>query len=274
MGSTQTRQPTAARHLGRRTREHTAASTACPRSDEEPKDVTEQHEAPSGASKALRPTPRVRKRDLPAVTVTRLAVYLPVLAEFAERGPAIVSSEELAVAAGVSSATLRKDLSFVGATGVRGVGYNVTVLRKRIEDVLGPADGHRFVLVGAGNLGATLVGSGGFRQRGFALVGIFDDDPAVVGRRVAGLVVQDLTDVPEVVPQLAPTTAVLAVPDDLAQPACDELVAADVHCLLSFCGIPLKVPPTVEVRRVDLALEMQLLSWDPVVAQQRSVVVQ
>lgn len=252
--------------------------------------MTEEHGAPSGASEALRPKTRMRNRDLPAATVHRLARYLPVLAEFAERGPAIVASEELAVAAGVSSATLRKDLSFLGANGVRGVGYDVTRLRRRVEDVLGLSDGHRFILVGAANLGRTLVEASGFRQRGFALVGIFDDDPTVVGQRVAGWVVRDVAEVPDIVPRLAPTIAVLALPDDLAQAACDELVAADVQCILSFCGIALKVPPAVEVRRVDLAMEMQLLSfagarpadtaaaavgaWNPVAARQRSVVSQ
>jgi len=218
--------------------------------------VTEQHETPGGVSgKAL-------QRDIPQATVTRLATYLRVLAGLADEGVAIVSSEELAVAAGVNSAKLRKDLSFLGPNGVRGVGYDVAKLRTRIEDVLGLSQGHRVVLIGAGNLGRALVGYGGFGVRGFTVVGIFDNDSAVIGQSYAGLVVRDVDRLTEQIPALAPTIAVLAVPDEAAQDVCDRLVAAGLPSILSFAPCELRAPAHVEVRRVDLAMELQMLSFD------------
>ncbi|WP_342800177.1 redox-sensing transcriptional repressor Rex [Nocardia sp. No.11] len=218
--------------------------------------MTEQHETPGGVSgKAL-------QRDIPQATVTRLATYLRVLAGLADEGVAIVSSEELAVAAGVNSAKLRKDLSFLGPNGVRGVGYDVAKLRTRIEDVLGLSQGHRVVLIGAGNLGRALVGYGGFGVRGFTVVGIFDNDSAVIGQSYAGLVVRDVDRLTEQIPALAPTIAVLAVPDEAAQDVCDRLVAAGLPSILSFAPCELCAPAHVEVRRVDLAMELQMLSFD------------
>ncbi|MBF6412455.1 redox-sensing transcriptional repressor Rex [Nocardia cyriacigeorgica] len=239
--------------------------------------MTEHHEAPGGASKALRSSDgpeggssrnheaanRTHK-DIPQATVARLATYLRVLAMLADDGVLIVSSEELAVAAGVNSAKLRKDLSFLGPNGVRGVGYDVAKLRTRIEDVLGLSEGHRVVLVGAGNLGRALVGYGGFRRRGFTVVGLFDNDPALIGRTVSGLRVRDAAELDAVIATLEPTIAVIAVPDDAAQQVCDALVAAGLQSILSFAPCELVVPATVEVRRVDLAVEMQMLSFERV----------
>ncbi|MFD4353841.1 redox-sensing transcriptional repressor Rex [Nocardia sp. NPDC058519] len=218
--------------------------------------MTEQHETPSGVSgKAL-------VRDIPQATVTRLATYLRVLAGLADEGVVIVSSEELAVAAGVNSAKLRKDLSFLGPNGVRGVGYDVAKLRTRIEDVLGLSQGHRVVLIGAGNLGRALVGYGGFGVRGFTVVGIFDNDPSVIGQSYAGLVVRDVEQLTGQIPALAPTIAVVAVPDEAAQDVCDRLVAAGLPSILSFAPLELRAPAHVQVRRVDLAMELQMLSFD------------
>ncbi|MGW4356617.1 redox-sensing transcriptional repressor Rex [Nocardia sp. NPDC004582] len=218
--------------------------------------MTEQQETPpTGVSKAL-------QKDIPQATVARLATYLRVLAVLADDAVAIVSSEELAVAAGVGSAKLRKDLSFLGPNGVRGVGYDVIKLRDRIEDVLGLSQGHRVVLVGAGHLGRALVGYGGFRRRGFAMVGLFDNDPAVIGTTVGGLVVRDVAELTDAVAALEPTIAVLTVPDAAAQGVCDLLVEAGLQCVLSFSALALEAPATVEVRRVDLAVEMQLLSFE------------
>ncbi|WP_194816136.1 redox-sensing transcriptional repressor Rex [Nocardia sp. XZ_19_385] len=228
--------------------------------------MTEQHEAPGGVSgRALQKpvaTKAVPIKDIPQATVARLATYLRVLAMLADDGVLIVSSEELAVAAGVNSAKLRKDLSFLGPNGVRGVGYDVAKLRTRIEDVLGLSEGHRVVLVGAGNLGRALVGYGGFKRRGFAVVGVFDHDPAVIGLPVAGLLVRDVAELPAAVVHLEPTIAVITVPDAAAQDVCDLLVAAGLQSILSFSPSVLMAPETVEVRRVDLAVEMQMLSFE------------
>ncbi|MET8799738.1 redox-sensing transcriptional repressor Rex [Nocardia sp. NPDC004568] len=226
--------------------------------------MTEHHETRDVSGDAPNVTTRTLQKGIPQATVARLATYLRVLALLTDEGVAIVSSEELAVAAGVNSAKLRKDLSFLGPNGVRGVGYDVARLRARIEDVLGLSGGHRVVLVGAGNLGRALVGYRGFRRRGFAVVGVFDNDPEVIGRDVEGLRVRDAAGLTDGIAVLRPTIAVIAVPDDAAQQVCDELVAAGVQSILSFALCPLTAPPGVELRRVDLALEMQMLSFERV----------
>jgi redox-sensing transcriptional repressor len=207
--------------------------------------VTEQHQ------------PRI-----PQATVARLAVYLRALGGLLEQGASIVSSEELAAAAGVGSAKLRKDLSFLGPNGVRGVGYDVARLLARISEALGLDRGHRVVLVGAGNLGRALAGYGGFVRRGFTLVGLFDVDEAVIGTIVADLPVRPLDELSATVEATSPTLAVLAVPDAEAQQVCDRLVAAGLCGILSFASAPLTAPAHVTVRHVDLAVEMQLLSFD------------
>lgn len=200
-------------------------------------------------------------KDIPQATVSRLATYLRVLTNMVDDGLSIVSSEELAKAAGVGSAKLRKDLSFLGPNGVRGVGYDVARLRARIELALGLERGHRVVLVGVGNLGRALAGYGGFGRRGFEMVGLFDNDRAVIGDTVGVLTVRDVVELPAGFVELEPTIAVIAVPDDAAQATCNRLVDAGARCILSFSSVLLQAPEHVEIRRVDLAVEMQLLSF-------------
>ena len=196
--------------------------------------------------------------------MTRLAGYLRVLVAMTDAGMGIVSSEELAAAAGVGSAKLRKDLSFLGPNGVRGVGYDVTRLRARIEHALGLDQEHRVVLVGVGNLGRALAGYGGFGRRGFAIVGLFDSAPAVVGTSVAGVRVRHVAELAQACAELEPTIAVITVPDAVAQQICDVLVAAGVRCVLSFAQVAPSTSDQVEIRRVDLAMEMQMLSFSSV----------
>ncbi|MFH5211065.1 redox-sensing transcriptional repressor Rex [Antrihabitans sp. NCIMB 15449] len=231
--------------------------------------MTEQHPAPGvrGVSAAprsdgLHSTKSLHAaKDIPQATVSRLATYLRVLSVMVDEGTLIVSSEELAAAAGVGSAKLRKDLSFLGPNGVRGVGYDVSRLRDRIETALGLDQGHRVVLVGVGNLGRALAGYGGFGRRGFAMVGLFDTAPGVVGTVVSELEVRDAGALLAACIELQPTIAVIAVPDEAAQTVCDRLVEAGLRCILSFTPVELEAPDHVEVRRVDLAVEMQMLSF-------------
>lgn len=201
-------------------------------------------------------------RDIPQATVTRLATYLRVLGVLAENGTIIVSSEELAAASGVGSAKLRKDLSFLGPNGVRGVGYDVTRLRERIERALGLDRGHKVVLVGVGNLGQALAGYGGFGRRGFSVVGLFDSDSARVGVRIGDLAVRHVDELEQACRELEATIGVISVPDEAAQEVCDRLVRAGLRCILSFSQTSLDVPDHVEIRRVDLAVEMQVLSFN------------
>ncbi len=202
------------------------------------------------------------ERVIPQATVTRLATYLRVLGILADDGVLIVSSEELATAAGVGSAKLRKDLSFLGPNGVRGVGYDVRRLRARIESALGLDRGHKVVLVGVGNLGEALARYGGFGRRGFSMVGLFDRNPERVGLDVDGLTVQHVDSLENACRELEATIGVIATPDDSAQSVASAFVAGGVECILSFSPVTLDVPDRVEVRRVDLAVEMQVLSFN------------
>nr|WP_281373000.1 redox-sensing transcriptional repressor Rex [Kineococcus aurantiacus] len=206
--------------------------------------------------------------DVPEATVARLPQYLRALAELAEAGLRTVSSEALAEAVGVGSAKLRKDLSHLGSYGTRGVGYDVNGLHRQIADRLGQTTPWNVVIVGIGNLGHALAGYGGFATRGFRVVGLFDDGPHVVGELVNGLRVRPLADLGTVVRPGEPTIGVLAVPAEHAQGVCDRLVAAGVTSVLNFAPTVLRVPADVDVRKVDLASELQILAFH---AQRRAV---
>lgn len=198
---------------------------------------------------------------VPPSTVVRLPGYLRALEATAAIGAVLTSSDELAARAGVSPAQLRKDLSFLGSYGRRGVGYDVAHLREQITVVLGLSDVRRVLLVGVGNLGHALANYAGIAERGFVLVGLVDADPDVVGTTVAGLVVDPADDLEGVVARTGATIAVLTTPATVAQQVCDRLVAAGVVGVLTFAPGALRVPSHVDVRTVDVASELQILAF-------------
>lgn len=200
-------------------------------------------------------------RGIPEATVARLPVYLRVLHSLQERGVATVSSEELAAAAGVNSAKLRKDLSQLGSYGTRGVGYDVALLIDQIEFVLGLTQRRAVALVGVGNLGHALAGYAGFASRGFRIAALFDADPARIGEEINGLVVRHIDDLPQVVAEEGIAIGVITTPASAAQSVADRLVAAGVTSILNFAPCVLSVPDGVDVRKVDLAIELQILSF-------------
>ena len=202
-----------------------------------------------------------RPRTIPEATVARLAVYLRVLTALADGGRSTVSSGELAAAAGVNPAGLRKDLSHLGSCGVRGVGYEVRTLRDRISAVLGVERSRACVLVGIGNLGSALADYAGFGSRGFEFVGLFDAAPARVGQRIGGHTVRPVDDLDEVVAATEASIGVITTPAEVAQSVCDRLVAAGVRSILNFAPVPLVAPPGVDVRKVDLSVELQVLAF-------------
>ncbi len=201
------------------------------------------------------------QRLLPAATVAQLPVYLRSLIDLAERGVATVASGELAREAGVTPAKLRKDLSHLGSLGVRGVGYDVEFLRRQIEDALGLTHDWPVVIVGMGNLGQALARYGGFGSRGFRMVGLIDVDPGVVGTEIGGLPVRHADDLEAVLAADSVVIAVLSTPFATAQRMADRLVAAGVTSILNFAPLTLEVPPSVDVRKVDLGVELQILSF-------------
>ncbi|MBK1784196.1 redox-sensing transcriptional repressor Rex [Prauserella cavernicola] len=205
--------------------------------------------------------PEARAKSIPEAAVARLAVYLRILSAMAEQGATTVSSEELSAAAGVNSAKLRKDLSYIGSYGTRGVGYEVAVLVGQIERTLGLTRQHKVAVAGIGNLGHALANYGGFPGRGFPVEALFDIDPDLVGVPVGGIPVSHLDDIPQVCAERQISIGVLATPPAAAQTVCDRLVAGGVQCILNFAPVVLQVPEHVEVRKVDLAVELQILSF-------------
>ncbi len=203
----------------------------------------------------------MRDRRIPEATVARLPVYLQALVGLEERGVETVSSDALAAACGVNSAKLRKDLSFLGTYGTRGVGYQVVELVTGISEVLGLSTDRPVVICGIGNLGRALASYGGFDARGFRVVGLLDADPGKVGTLVAGHTVEPISELGDVVRERGATIAVVATPADAAQPVVDTLVAAGVTAVLNFAPAHLQVPEHVTVRRVDLSTELQILSF-------------
>lgn len=199
--------------------------------------------------------------DLPEATVARLPEYLRALHHISEAGDDTVSSEELATAAGVNSAKLRKDLSHLGSYGTRGVGYDVALLIGQIEQVLGLHNRRAVALVGVGNLGHALAGYAGFADRGFRIAALFDSDPRRVGETINGLIVRHVDELPTVAAEEPIAIGVIATPASAAQAVADVLVCAGVTCILNFAPCVLVVPDGVDVRKVDLAIELQILSF-------------
>lgn len=202
-----------------------------------------------------------RERSIPEAALPRLALYLRVLGELSEGGVERVSSEELATVSGVNSAKLRKDLSYIGSNGTRGVGYEIAPLMHRIEGTLGLTQNHSVALVGIGNLGHALAGYSGFTERGFRISALFDVDPDLVGIQLAGLLVEHTRRIPEVCTQHGVTIGVIATPGKAAPGVCELLVDAGVRCILNFAPVVLQVPAQVEMRKVDLAVELQILAF-------------
>jgi redox-sensing transcriptional repressor len=200
-------------------------------------------------------------RGVPEATVARLPLYLRALTALAERGVATVSSEELAGSAGVNSAKLRKDLSYLGSYGTRGVGYEVDFLRHQISREIGLTQDWAVVIVGIGNLGHALANYGGFASRGFRIAALIDADPQREGEIVGGLPVQHADGLEQVVAEHDIAIGVIATPAHAAQLVCDRLVGAGVTSILNFAPAVVQVPDGVDLRKVDLSTELQILAY-------------
>lgn len=207
-----------------------------------------------------------RTSGLPAATVERLPVYLRALNELKARGVEGVSSEELADAVNVTSAQLRKDLSYLGGHGTRGVGYDVTVLIQTLASTLGVDKQWPLVIVGAGNLGMSLAKYAGFANRGFKIAAIFDAAPEVIGKVVEisdgqKVFIKDVASLATFTRQNNIQIAVITTPVSAAQSVCDTLVNAGIYSIMTFAPVTLNVPSGVDVRHIDLASELQILTF-------------
>jgi redox-sensing transcriptional repressor len=200
-------------------------------------------------------------RDIPEATVARLPVYLRALSALAEQDITTCSSEELAAAAGVNSAKLRKDLSYLGSYGTRGVGYDVDYLRYQIAREIGVTQDWPVVIVGIGNLGHALANFSGFRSRGFRVVALLDADPDRHHEVVAGIDVRPFDDLGAIVAEHGVAIGVIATPANAAQSVSDAMVAAGISSILNFAPTVIAVPDGVDVRKVDLSIELQILAY-------------
>jgi redox-sensing transcriptional repressor len=203
----------------------------------------------------------VSSSRIPEATVARLPVYLRALNALLDTGQATCSSEELAAAAGVNSAKLRKDLSHLGSYGTRGVGYDVEYLRYQISREIGLTQDWAVVIVGIGNLGHALANYSGFSSRGFRTVALLDADASRQGEVVAGLEVRAFDELEAIVREHGVAIGVIATPASAAQAVCDKMVAAGIRSILNFAPRILAVPPGVDVRKVDLSSELQILAY-------------
>jgi redox-sensing transcriptional repressor len=224
-------------------------------------------ELPGSEAEPGNPADRPYPGGIPDATVARLPVYLRALYTLAERGVTTVASDELARSAGVNSAKLRKDLSHLGSYGIRGVGYDVEYLVYQVSRALGLTQRWPVVIIGAGNLGRALANYGGFLNRGFRIEAVLDSDPSLVGRKLGSVIVRHVSELETLVAEHGIAIGVIAVPAGAAQAMCDRLVGTGVTSILNFAPLVLTVPEGVDVRKVDLSIELQILAFH---AQRRS----
>lgn len=203
----------------------------------------------------------MRERAIPEATVARLPLYLRSLVDMTERGLPTVSSEGLAEAAGVNSAKVRKDLSYLGSYGTRGVGYDVEYLIYQISRELGLTQDWNCVIVGVGNLGRALANYRGFGARGFRVMALVDVDASKIGVTVDDHVVEDFEELERIVKERQISIGIIATTASAAQVAADRLVAGGVKSILNFAPTVLQVPDDVSLRKVDLSIELQILSF-------------
>jgi redox-sensing transcriptional repressor len=220
---------------------------------------------------AAAPARAGRRSPISEATVARLPVYLRVLSSLADGGVSTVSSDVLARAAGVGPAKLRKDLSHLGSYGTRGVGYDVDFLIYQISRALGLTQHYSVVIIGVGNLGQALAGYGGFGTRGFRVAALVDADRARVGHVIAGVEVRHVDELEAILTEHEVSIGVIATPASAAQDVCDRLVGAGVTSVLNFAPVVLSVPEGVDVRKVDLSIELQILAFHE---QRKAVVLQ
>ena len=196
-----------------------------------------------------------------ASTVTRLSSYYRLLGELESDGIETISSDRLAERGGLTSAQLRKDLSFFGNFGRRGLGYNVAQLRRKIGEILGLTRRWHVALLGAGNLGLALFAYKAFQKQGFVIDAVFDNDPHKVGQKWEGLLIRSIADLRAAAAKTPFDIAIIAVPERAAQEVADAVVAAGIRGVLNFAPVKLTIPAHVALRDVDLSIAMESLSY-------------
>ncbi len=203
----------------------------------------------------------MRNEEIPNPAVYRLSFYLRQLELFRRMDRHTISSKQLGEALGYTDAQVRKDLAYFGQFGHPGIGYRVEELINQLKKILGTDKVWNVLLVGAGNLGRALLAYKGFVRKGFKMVAIFDTDSSKVGRKIGDLQIRSDQDIAALVAELQIRVAMLAVPVEAAQSVADQLVAAGIKGILNFAPIALNVSSEVVVQSVDLALQLEQLSF-------------
>ncbi len=194
-------------------------------------------------------------------TVRRLSLYLRFLEEFEEQGIDTVSSEALAARGQTTSAQVRKDLSFFGSFGKRGLGYEVPELAATLRDILGLKRSYKVIVIGAGNIGAALAQYPGFGQRGFNIVSVYDSDSTKIGLLWNGHKIKDVEQLDADLHETPIDIAILTTPARVAQQVANRLVDAGIRAILNFAPMQLNVPDDIAVKNVNMALELEALSY-------------
>ena len=199
--------------------------------------------------------------SVPKVVVSRLSLYLRELQRLVAAGQQTISSNQLGALLGFSDAQVRKDLGFFGQFGYPGVGYRCDELIRAMRDILGTNHSWNVAMVGVGNLGQALLGYRGFGRQNFAIAAAFDADPTKVGQTVRGLRIQPLEELAATIREQGIRLGMIVVPADRAQEAADRLVAAGIEGIVNFAPVTLALPPHVQNVGVDLAIELEQLSF-------------
>ncbi len=197
----------------------------------------------------------------PKAVIGRVSLYLRQLEAAQRQGQPTISSSQLGSGLGISDAQVRKDLAFFGQFGYPGIGYRIEELMTALRRILGIDREWPTAMIGLGNLGRALIKYRGFRNRGFHIVALFDNDPKKIGQTHGGLIVRPLEELRETVAAQGIELALLTVPADAAQKAADQAVACGIRGILNFAPIPLNVPPTVSVMAVDLSVQLEHLAY-------------
>lgn len=197
---------------------------------------------------------------VPEATVTRLPLYLRLLKTY-NQGKGTISSTRIAQLAGVTAAIVRKDLSYLGSFGTRGVGYDMEFLVSQINRELGLDQNWSVVVIGMGHLGHALARYGGFLDKGFQIVSLLDNHVSKIGEQVGDLYIESVKDLPQIVKERNISMGIIATPGNVAQESVNKLVEAGVKAILCFAPCVIDVPKTVTFRKVDMAIELQILSF-------------
>jgi len=198
--------------------------------------------------------------NIPPATVQRLPLYLHCLEQL-DTNSVGISSKKIAEIAKVNDAQVRRDLSYLGTLGTRGVGYDISTLRKQLELELGLVDGLSAIIIGIGNLGSALAEYQGFKEKGFKIVGLFDSDSKKLNKQIGSLAVKPLSEIKDTCEKYDVAIGIIATPEKVAEEIADKLIDCGIKSILNFAPIMLKNKSGIQIRSVDLSQELQILSY-------------